>query len=301
MREGTRSIRKPNAQLSLFGAVPAQHEESAMLAEILHELRGMRAERRSLMTVTIDPRNATSGDDPGIAHFSADGSVAAADEENQVSVSAFYELSFDGRFWRIVTADGLHDFRVEKLVGMGHIATLLQSPMDRFTPMLLDQANGNRPKEMGAAVDRLSNEEKADCASRLSVRDSLDCDDAVIDPQCDKELRQTYKQLRDQLQHAYDVEDGETVRRLEPDFQELMKQFHVDHDSRGRVRLFEKRHWNRSRGNVTNAITRALAAIAASSEEIARQLDAQIDRDRGFSYRPIDGLPAWKVSSVEKK
>ena len=300
MREGTSSIRKPTAQLSLFAA-PVHHEESAMLAEILHELRGMRVEQRSLAAATIPPRNPTSGDDCALADASADGSEDAAAEEHREGVSAFHELSFDGRFWRIITADGQYDFRVERRVGMGHIATLLQSPMERFTPMLLDHANGNRPKVMGAAVDRLSREEKSDCASRLSVRDSLDWDDAGIDPQCDEELRHVYRRLRDQLQHAYDVEDGETVRRLEPDFQELMKQFHVDHDHRGRVRLFEKQHWNRSRGNVTNAITRAIAAIAASSEEIARQLDAQIDRDRGFSYRPIDGLPAWKVASVEKR
>lgn len=300
MQEVAIPKRKPTGQLSLF-AVPAQQEDSVMLAEILHELRGMRVEQRSLATATIAPRNATSGDESGLADASADGSEDAAAEEHREGVSAFHELSFDGRFWRIITADGQYDFRVERRVGMGHIATLLQSPMERFTPMLLDHANGNRPKVMGAAVDRLSSEEKSDCASRLSVRDSLDWDDAVIDPQCDEELRQAYKHLRDQLQHAYDGEDGESVRRLEPDFHKLMKQFHVDHDHRGRVRLFEKQHWNRSRGNVTNAISRALAAIAASSEEIARQLDAQIDRDRGFSYRPIDGLPAWKVASVEKR
>lgn len=300
MREGALPIRKPTAQLSLFAALPAQHEESPMLAEILHELRGMRTEHRLLTAGTSEATCNESGDEAGPADSSKGGVEVAAEAHREV-MTAFHELSFDGRCWRLLTANGKHDFWVENLVGVRHIATLLQSPLERFTPMLLAQANGRRPKQMGKAVDRLSNQEKADCASQLSVRDSLDWDDAVIDPQCDEELRHTYKQLRDLLQHAYDDEDGEAIRRLEPDFHKLMKQFHVDHDSRGRVRLFEKKHWNRSRGNVTNAISRAIAAISASSKEIAQQLDAQIDRERGFAYRPIDALPAWKVSSAGTK
>lgn len=274
MDERSISIRKPTIQMSLWAAESPQHRDSSALADILHELRGLRAEQRG---------------------------VCGAAKAEQDIVEDFHQLSFNGQSWRIVAANGQGEFWLENLVGLQHISTLLQSPTQRFTPMFLAQTNGRRPKRAGASSDRLSSEEMADCASRLSVRDSLDWDDTVIDHQCDYELRREYKRIQKELMHAYEAEDGEVVRRLEPDFFALMKQFHVDHDVRGRVRLFEKRHWNRSRGNVTNAISRALVEIAARLEVIAEQLDVQIDRKGGFAYRPIDGLPAWNVSTMEVK
>lgn len=207
-----------------------------------------------------------------------------------------HQMIFDGLHWRIISADGQDDFLLKNEVRIKHIAMLLESPHERFTPMVMDRNNGLRPSRMGAAYGRLSSHEMTDAASDLSVRDSLDWSEAVIDRECDDELRAEYKRLRDSLDDARETENIEEINHLEGKLQALMKQFRKDHDHAGKIRLFQKSHWERSRKNVANAINRAIDEVRKKSEAIADQVDAQIDRQGGFAYRPIDSLPAWNVS-----
>ncbi|QGJ68644.1 Hypothetical protein PBC10988_3050 [Planctomycetales bacterium 10988] len=237
----------------------------------------------------------------GLAETSAaiDGDGVVGEKPLQESKANCHRMNFDRLHWRIIPADERDVILLPNEVGVRHIALLLGSPDERFTPMVMVRNNGVRPTQIRAICDKLSSHEIADAASDLSVRDSLDWDEAVIDRECDDELRAEYKRLEDSLEDARELGNVKEVERLRPGFQALMKQFRMDHDRSGRIRLFQKSHWERSRKNVGNAINRAIESIRKRSSALAEQVDAQIDRQSGFTYRPIDALPSWTVSRTD--
>ncbi|MEZ6142605.1 MAG: hypothetical protein R3B84_18750 [Zavarzinella sp.] len=287
MKQNSPQIRKPTAQLSLWAAAPPQPE--VVLSEVLKELSVLRTEQQRLLaSMSSDTLS------PKVEQYV--GRPAQAEPDRQLSCC--HQLTFEGLNWRIHTMDG-QDHQIENSVGIRHIAVLLKSPNERFPPMELARLNGRKCKQLGQASTRLSSDHQAATEQGFNIRDSLDRNEAVIDQECDEQLRQEYKRLRSALDDAYELKNTEMIQQLQPKIEFLVKQFRQDHDPKGNIRLFDKREWERSRASVTNALTRSLAAIRRKSSEIADQIDSQIDRRAGFTYRPLESLPLWKV--VEAK
>lgn len=208
-----------------------------------------------------------------------------------------HQLIFEDVLCSIVRSGTGQRLCFQKKVGFQYIAMLLKSPDKKFTPMEVYSILGQKPTNYGHAATRHDKEGQSEAALQMTVRDSLDTEQELVDLLADQEARAEYERLLERYEQAHlpSGDDAEESLRLEEKIAAFRRGFVHDRDEKGKVRHFPKPEWEKSRKAVSAGISRAIKEIKAKSEDLAKQLEVQIDRSSGFTYRPKPDLPRWEV------
>ena len=223
----------------------------------------------------------------------------SGDGENIPGGSLLHQLIDEELFWTIRCAESGRVFRFKRMDGFEYFAMFLRSPNARFNPLETHAALGRKMQRLGGAATRYGEGERKEATVLLPNFNALGSNVPVLDPEAERRIRKEYEQLVDRIR-AIDRpshDDAEDAQELEKELA-LFRKLHVmDYDKEGEIRLFPKADWEKPRKTVSNAINRSLEAIGKKSSELAVQLDEQLDRKKGFCFRPNPKLPAWEVIS----
>lgn len=213
--------------------------------------------------------------------------------EDSSSGSHRHRLIGDELFWSIKCADSGTLFRFRAAIGFKYLAMFISAPNVRFTPMEAYTAHGTQAKASGEAAVFCGEAERAEATQHLPNRNAFSSNDVILDEEADRNINEEYQRLLHEIERCNDPEDEAKVRKKK--LADLKKNYVWTHDRKGKSRLFPKADWEKPRKAVTNAINRSLEAIRDKSKELANQLDSQLDREKGFCFRPNPKLPEWEV------
>lgn len=219
-------------------------------------------------------------------------------EECPSSDTSRHQLIEEELFWSVRCAETGQHFRFETKIGFEYIAMLLRSSGIRVNPVDAYAMHGRKVQRVGAAATRFGKEQRNEANFLLDSSNSLGRNHSVIDLEADREIRDEYQRLMDELTRVGHPshEDAEEVHKLDKELEMFKKMFIADHDENGKIRLFPKSDWEKPRKAISNAIDRTLRDIRTKSQELAEQLHSQIDRTHGFCFRPNPRLPKWLVT-----
>jgi tetratricopeptide (TPR) repeat protein len=161
-----------------------------------------------------------------------------------------------GRHWRIDL--GSRSAVVDDSVGMGYLATLIANPAVEIPAIDLAEPRAGRS---GSAAQ------------------------AVLDEPALRQYRQRLRDLREEIDEADAMHDGERAARLRSDADWLADELQAATGLGGRTRQFADNP-ERARIAVGKAIRRALDRVGAADPVIGEQLRAAITTGMRCSYQP---------------
>lgn len=190
-----------------------------------------------------------------------------------------YLFRHEGQSWAIAY-QGRSLPPLGNLVGLRHLAFLLQRPHQEFSPLVLIAEMELETSHQRAGVSK-------ETQPRLAQSGLL-----AVEPSTLLRIKAGLKDCDARLTQAQWHQDDVVARRVQEERNAILREYLTSTDRWGKPRVIASAH-TRAANSVTRAVTRAIRRLETYDMELGRHLDRCVARKSTCVYRPEDPAPAW--------